>query len=133
MLNNDPALDTAREHDHGHMHHAPGAAHDDNVTYSKDTTAEPSIIPAQDPLDDNLRRRAHPEKNGHYDEKNGALNYDPEKGSLSPIGASVTQEEDPKRRGFSGFYKKYRVFFHAAIWLLFTGYACFPYECSCPS
>ncbi|KAJ9668445.1 hypothetical protein H2201_001493 [Coniosporium apollinis] len=122
VINNDPALDTAREHDHGRTHHAPSAAHDDNVTYSKNTTAEPSIIPAQDPLDDNLRRRGHPEKSGHYDEKNGALNYDPEKGSLSPIGASVTQEEDPQRHGFSGFYKKYRVFFHAAIWLLFTGW-----------
>lgn len=121
--NPDPALDVAREHHHAHLHHDARAerGHDpaDEIAYSKGTTAEPSVIPDQDPLDHALHRRHHPDRKSGMDvEKNGELDIeDAERGSFSPVG----QEQDPQSHFFARFYAKYRIFFHLAIFCLFTG------------
>lgn len=123
MVHNlDPALDPAREHHHEHLHHdahAEKGRHDDPV-YTIGTTAEKSDIPDQDPMDHALHRRHHPERGSGdksiekdptvaYDHK-----YDAEKGAPE-------QEADPKSHKVSRFYRKYRIFFHLFLLLLFTG------------
>jgi CNT family concentrative nucleoside transporter len=121
--NLDPALDPAREHHHEHLHHDANAEkgrHDDPV-YTIGTTAERSNVPDQDPMDHALHRRHHPERAGSgdksidkdptvaYDDK-----YDAEKGTAD-------QEADPQNHNVSRFYRKYRIFFHLFLLLLFTG------------
>jgi len=122
VVNNDPALDIAHEHPHGHLHHSAHAVdgREDNVTYSTGTTGEKSINPHQDPMDHALHRRQQPE-HGHgiyMKEKEAAIGYDAEKGSTSPY---PEEEKDPKEHKVTNFYLKYKIFFHAFIWLLFTG------------
>lgn len=127
VQNNDPALDISREHHHEHIHHGASAhaeTHDDKA-YSKGTTLnEPSVIPAQDPNDDALHRRHHPERDELDIEKSGGY-YETEHGSLEKDSHTngVAEEADPKRHKFSGFYRRYRIFFHIFIGMLFTGYA----------
>ena len=113
VTNLDPALETAHEHHHRHLHHDAFAekGREDEVIYSKGTTFERSTIPAESPQDHELHRRHHPEK--------GTVDVgDAEKG-LSLV---QSEEEDPQTHTFSRFYARYRIFFHLFIWLLFTGY-----------
>ncbi|KAL9596686.1 MAG: hypothetical protein Q9219_005645 [cf. Caloplaca sp. 3 TL-2023] len=112
--NPDPALDTANEHTHGHLHHTAQAEKGrDPTQYSKGTTFEASNIPDQDPHDHTVHRR--------YPASAAAIPAaipDTEKGEFSRDSAS---EEDPRTHTLSNFYLKYRLFFHLSIWLLFTG------------
>lgn len=127
VRNSDPALDVANEHHHEHLHHSARAekGHDeaDHPAYTTGTTYEPPVIPPADPNDDALHRRHHPEKHAEHDiEKTGGIDYE-EKGSLSkPRSSSDPEGEvDPKRHRVSGFYRKYRIFFHVFVGLFFTG------------
>ncbi|KAI4126744.1 MAG: hypothetical protein LQ338_003608 [Usnochroma carphineum] len=111
--NEDPALDAANEHVHGHLHHSAYAEQGRDVTeFSKGTTYEESNIPSQDPHHQPVHRRHLP--NGSTVP---AAIPDAEKGSFGRGGS----EEDPRTHTLSSFYLKYRVFFHIFIWLLFTG------------
>lgn len=112
ITNSDPALDTAHEHHHGHLHHNAFAeeGREDEVVYSKDTTFERSMIPNQDPMDHNVHRRKHPEGET---EKTGIYNVvDTEKGDVSSDSNAEegfhghSQEKDPKSHTFSKFYAK---------------------------
>ncbi|KAL8629451.1 hypothetical protein Q9189_004842 [Teloschistes chrysophthalmus] len=86
--NNDPALDVANEHAHGHLHHAPNAEQGRVETeYSKGTTYENSNIPTQNSHDQNLHRR-----HGPNDAEASAQLADAEKGNLSPD----RSDEDPR-------------------------------------
>jgi CNT family concentrative nucleoside transporter len=135
IKNLDPALDPAHEHSHGHLHHSANAEkgrHDDPV-YSIGTTGEKSAIPDADPNDHALHRRGHPERHNlssvdknlsdkdlkestiAYDNK-----YDAEDASAGNTGI-LAGEESEKRKGFGRIYRRYRVFFHLAIFMLFTG------------
>ena len=128
--NPDLALHESREHHHEHLHHSANAekGRTDDVVYTTGTTKEPGVIPPQDPNDDALHRRhvagrdSTSKEPAVYDEKD--FKYDAEKGSVSPANTSGHhhEEEDPKRHRVSNFYRKYRIFFHAAILALFTGY-----------
>lgn len=112
--NNDPALDFANEHAHGHLHHTACAEQGrEEIKYSKGTTYEKSDIPSQDPHDQNLHRR-----HGSNDAGASAPFTDAEKGNLSPD----RSDEDPRTHQISNVYLQYRVFFHLFIWLLFTGF-----------
>lgn len=112
--NEDPALDAANEHVHGHLHHSAYAEQGRDVTeFSKGTTYEESNIPSQDPHHQPVHRRHLP--NGSTVP---AAIPDAEKGSFGRGGS----EEDPRTHTLSSFYLKYRVFFHIFIWLLFTGF-----------
>ncbi|KAL8780086.1 MAG: hypothetical protein Q9194_001099 [Teloschistes cf. exilis] len=117
QMNNDPALDVANEHAHGHLHHAPYAEQGRVETeYSKGTTYENSNIPSQDSHDQNLHRR-----HGPNDPEASAQFADAEKGIPSPD----RSDEDPRTHRISNVYLQYRVFFHLFIWLLFTGLVSF--------
>lgn len=122
--NTDPVLDVAHEHHHAHLHHSAFAEkgrHDD-IAYSKGTTAEPSVIPDPDPMDNALHRRKHPERREKDIEKNGGFSTgDMDRDSMSPV-EGAGDEEDPRGHAFSRFYAKYRIFFHIFIAMLFTGW-----------
>lgn len=115
-INNDPALDISHEHRHAHLHHdafAEKGRHDDPM-YTTGTTFEHSMIPDQSPMDHNLHRRHH------LAEKGTVEVIDTERAATqSP---PLTAEDDPRSHSFSNFYARYRIFFHLALWLLFTGW-----------
>ncbi|KAL8836690.1 MAG: hypothetical protein Q9170_002822 [Blastenia crenularia] len=112
--NHDPALDTANEHVHGHLHHATHAERDrDKTMFSTGTTYEDSNIPSQDPHDQTIHRR-HPADGVTIP----PTIDDIEKGDLS---GDLSSQEDPRTHTLSNFYLRYRIFFHSFVWLLFTG------------
>lgn len=114
QINNDPALDTANEHRHGHLHHSANAEKGcEQMEYSTGTTYEQSNIPSQDPHDRYVHRRDPPDG-----PTIPSAIPDAEKGDFSREGS----EEDPRTHTLSNFYLKFRVFFHAFVWLLFTGF-----------
>ncbi|KAL8683396.1 MAG: hypothetical protein Q9186_000658 [Xanthomendoza sp. 1 TL-2023] len=115
--NNDPALNTAHEHTHRHLHHSTAANQGREQTeYSKGTTHEDSAIPSQDPHHHNVHPRPIP--NGPSSKGSAAV-ADAEKGNFSPDNRS---DEDPRTHTLSSFYQKYRVYFHLFLWLFFTGW-----------
>lgn len=87
--------------------------------YTVGTTTEHSIIPDPSPQD-------HP----HYreksiNEKGENVNVgDVEKGKLSNGSQLSTNsgELDPKSHKYSSFYRRYRIWFHLAIWIVVTGW-----------
>jgi CNT family concentrative nucleoside transporter len=124
----DLALHASHEHTHQHLHHDARAekGRTEEVVYSTGTTAEKSVIPDQDPLDNVMHRRQHagehsPE-HGVFEKETGIAyndkSYDAEKGEITLSG----EEKDPKSHKFSRFYAKYRIFFHLFFLLLFTGW-----------
>ncbi|KAG8627398.1 hypothetical protein KVT40_004881 [Elsinoe batatas] len=117
VSNPDPALDVSREHQHEHLHHGGAAAKDHDLTYSKGTTQDPSIIPHQD--NNSLHRRNVAGDNSSVDDiEKGGLRYD-EKSAGSPH----PEEEEKKKPGKVGlFYRKYKVFFHAFFAAVITGW-----------
>lgn len=126
-LSPDLALHPSHEHTHQHLHHDARAekGRTDEVVYSAGTTAEKSIIPDQDPLDNVAHRRQHAgedvrdhgvsgkETGIAYEDKP----YDAEKGEMSSTG-----EKDPNNHKFALLYAKYRIFVHLFFLLLFTGW-----------
>lgn len=109
--NDDPALEGANEHAHGHLHHTAHAKYGrDSTEFTKGITYGASNIPAQTSHDQNVHRK-HPTTT-----LNGTI-PDAEKGGFGREGS----EEDPRTHTLSDFYLKYRVFFHLFIWLIFTG------------
>lgn len=126
--NPDPALDVANEHTHPHLHHSERVekahAQEHNVVYTTGTTPnEPTLLLNADPSSDALHRRRHAE---HDIEKTGGLDTYEEKGSLSKGRSSsdpeAAEEVDPKSHRVSNFYRKYRIFFHIFLGMLFTGW-----------
>jgi concentrative nucleoside transporter, CNT family len=107
-------LDVSHQHHHAHLHHDANAerGRDDEVAYAAGTSFQKSDIPDQSPQDIDYHRRRHSEKAA----ETGV--GDAEKGTVTPVS---TNDEDPPKRGFSAFYARYRIFFHLAIWLVFTG------------
>ncbi|KAL8675154.1 MAG: hypothetical protein Q9168_000407 [Polycauliona sp. 1 TL-2023] len=115
--NNDPALNTANEHTHTHLHHTAQADRGrPDTEFSRGTTYEDSTIPSQDPHDQSVHRRHLHDAPGP---KLPAAVADTEKGNLN---SDSTSDEDPRTHTFSSFYLRYRVYFHLFIWLLFTGW-----------
>lgn len=107
--NDDPALDVAHEHQHGHLHHSGMAAHDDKTMYTTGTTFERSTIPDQDPMDHALHRRRHPEKEMGTEKQTAYAYADAEKGEVDSGTVPRSEEEDPKSHRWSSFYKKVSV------------------------
>ncbi|KAF2268269.1 sodium/nucleoside cotransporter 1 /nucleoside cotransporter 1 [Lojkania enalia] len=128
--NPDPALDISNEHHHEHLHHGAHAEKghhvEDHPAYTIGTTAEPGVIPPADPNDDVLHKLGRPDPANKDIEKTGGLEYEDKgsfsKGRTSSDPAGVAVEEDPKRHVFSGFYRRYRIYFHIIIGMLFTGW-----------
>ena len=114
--NPDIALHYSHEHQHNHMHHnrtSLSGRHDD-ILYAKGV--DQPHIPKQD-----FSHHKHPShsvdtKDHDYSES------DPEKGGMSPTKVSTNENgDDGRKHRFSHFYRKYRIFFHLFIWLVFTG------------
>ncbi|PNS20890.1 Solute carrier family 28 member 3 [Sphaceloma murrayae] len=116
--NPDPALDVAHEHQHAHLHHAPSAlkGREEELTYSKGTTEDPSIIPHQD---NNLHRRSGADNSSTDDVEKGGLRYD-EKSTPGPH--SDDEEKEHKPGKFGMFFRKYRIIVHAFFAALITGW-----------
>ena len=117
--NSDLALHQSHQHHHEHLHHSAHAeqGHQDPV-YTVGTTFEPSTIPRQDPLDNELHRR-HLHDAGHL-EKTAPTVEDEEKGKIAQF--YPEEEEDPKSHRVARFYSRYRIFFHLFIGAAFTGW-----------
>ncbi|KAF6226450.1 hypothetical protein HO133_009316 [Letharia lupina] len=115
IQNDDPALQNSYEHHHDHVHHDAQAekGREDVLIYSHGTTFEGRTIPHQDPQDHDLHRKRHADM-----AKEPAAAVDPEQGTMSPS----RSEEDPQTHTFSNFYKRYRIFFHLFVWIVFTGW-----------
>jgi CNT family concentrative nucleoside transporter len=118
----DPAMDPVHQHEHQHLHHSSNAVHSGNDVpiYTAGTTnAEPHGI-----LNGENDTRAQHAHSHDFDKKTDAyMVTDTEKGQATPISPSSSMDEKPVRSGkFPEFYRKYRIFFHIAIWLLVTAW-----------
>lgn len=96
--NNDPALDPAHQHHHGHLHHDVPVekVNEDEVVYSDGSAIDKSTIPDQTTHDYNVHK---------------------------PEGIHQTDIEfcDPQSQKPLGLYARYRLLFHLFIWVFFTG------------
>ena len=117
--NPDLALNYSHEHQHEHLHHHKRSVQgrDDEVVYSHGHDVEKSNVPDQNAQDSH--HQAH-----HNDKKlagkSGAIHADTEKGAVSP--GSLSQDEDDQRsHKASGFYAKWKIYFHTAFLMLMTG------------
>lgn len=117
--NSDPALDPKHQHTHPHVHHAPSAEDGGHThaTYTKGTTADATLIPAQSPL------------HRHDVESAAGLpayHSDPEKHEERDVvdttsgGEHGEAQRTPGRWGL--FYRRYRIVFHLIIFAFFTGW-----------
>ncbi|SMR53919.1 unnamed protein product [Zymoseptoria tritici ST99CH_1E4] len=118
----DPAAVPQFQHEHEHLHHSHNAAHTGNDVpiYTAGTTVGgPHGI-----LNGENDGHAH-HSHAHDSDKKGEayMVTDTEKGQATPITPSSSLEEKPVRSGkFPAFYRKYRIFIHAFIWLVVTGW-----------
>jgi len=116
--NPDMALHYSHEHEHAHLHHghkASVAQNDEHVTYAAGEEPRRDLLrkPSQDYTAHKLRGV---DGKAEFDAR------DSEKGVVSPTRLSSEEEGDGKKHRVSHFYKRYRIFFHLAIWLLFTAW-----------
>lgn len=114
-INPDPALDVANEHRHQHLHHSANATSGrvEEQVYSTGTTHEKG---SEFLSDRDLRPKSG------YGGKGDVDVLDTEKGSWSPDGSRDNVEADAQNHRFRRFYARWKILFHAAIWLLFTGW-----------
>ncbi|KAF9691988.1 hypothetical protein EKO04_010122 [Ascochyta lentis] len=120
---NDLALHISQEHQHGHVHHSPRAAHDDNITYTVGTTDDKSVIPDAGAQDHGLHQRL-PEKHGLHAhgeyEKNADVDFE-EKGTRSSTDPEIEVEKKSKWSP-SVLYRRFRLPVHILIGAFFTGW-----------
>lgn len=88
-----------------HIHH--------DVHAEKGREDEVIYFPRHDLLDHDLHRRQHADM-----VKEPVTAIDPEQGTMCPS----QSEQDPQAHTFSSFYKRYRIFFHLLVWIVFTGW-----------
>lgn len=120
--NPDHALDVAHEHQHEHLHHSGAAAReaDVGVAYTVGTSdGTQKVTPAATSPDNHHHHHHHPEttEKNMYEIAVGDKQH-----QLSSDSSLEHGERDAKNHKFSRFYRKYKPFFHAFIWILFTGY-----------
>ncbi len=102
IQNEEPAHQVPNEHHHDHMHHDihPEKGREDEAIYSYGTNHD-------------LHKRRHADM-----AKEPAAAVDLDQGTMS----LSRSEEDPQTNTFSNLYKRYRIFFHLFIWMVFTGW-----------
>lgn len=95
---NDPVLDPAHQHHHGHLHHDVPVEKDneDEVVYSIGSAIDKSTIPDQTTHDYDV-----PKSDGNH--------------------RTNIEFGDPQSQKPLGSYARYRIFFHLFIWFFFTG------------
>ncbi|KAI9820143.1 MAG: hypothetical protein M1832_003850 [Thelocarpon impressellum] len=145
--NTDPAMDPSHQHHHPHVHHNAFSmqGRDDEVVYTKGTTADKSDIPDPGPQEEELRRRDDPERHPahvhpalaaergaddlHGDEatfgndssarsKTGVAVADAEKATLT----SGSSEDAPQGQIKSRFYRHNRTIIHGVIFMATTAW-----------
>lgn len=96
--NNDPDLDSAQQHHHGHLHHDGPAKEggEDERAYSNGSPIDKSQIPDQITHDHDV----HKSEGTHQND---------------------VEVDDSHSQKPPGFYTRHRIFFHLFIWLFFTG------------
>ena len=108
----DSAPDTLHEHRHNHLRDNVHAEHEQGATYSKGAMFNKGTATDSDP------------RNSY------AINYEAKQSKEVDLGSAeigidgrVQQkaDRDPQTHSLSSFYRRYRIFFHLFIWLLFTG------------
>lgn len=121
-VNPDPALDFKHEHGHAHLHHSAHAeqGRHDETTFTSGTTFEPGLIPDQHSLDQRPQQRH--DTRTHIPSKASANISDAEKGSTSPHDKDSETSQEFEKYSLTRIYKKYRLFVHIFIFLLFTGW-----------
>ncbi|PKS13128.1 hypothetical protein jhhlp_000470 [Lomentospora prolificans] len=115
--NSDPALDPKNQHVHEHVHHSPSAEDGghSHAVYTRGTTMDPSLVPAQSPLH-------------KHDVESAVLpeyKSDPEKREQEVVDTSADDHHGGiyRRPGTWGrLYSRYRWVFHLVIFTLFTGW-----------
>lgn len=122
--NEDLTLHYSHEHQHDHMHHGRTslAGRHDDILYARGTTEDQHIV-----HQDHSHTVQHHQKGAHVgvDARDQASSeIDAEKGDVG-VAATKTdtvETEDGRKHRFSRFYRKYKIFFHLFIWLVFTGW-----------
>ena len=114
IQNDGPALQIPHEHHYDHAHHGLHAekGQEDEVIYSYGANIEGSTFPHHEPQGHDLHRRRNADMS-----KEPAAAVDPEQGNLSP-----SRSEEDAQAHFPTFYKRYRIFFHLFVWIVFTGW-----------
>ena len=110
-----PTLQDSNERHHDRVHHNADLekGQEDEIIPSDGTSLEGRTIPHQKPRDHEFHKRRHADM-----AKEPTAAVDPEQGTMS----LSHFEESPQTHTFSNFYKRYRIFFHLFIWLVFTGW-----------
>ena len=125
--NEDMTLHYSHEHQHNHMHHAPGAlsGRADDILFAKGTTLDKSNIHEQDHSHHAHSHLTMTETKDHiYNDTTTSsdIEKEAEKGDFNATRVDTNDIDDPKKHRFSRFYRKYRLFFHIFIWLVFTAW-----------
>lgn len=114
--NYDPALDTAHEHRHSHLHHSAAALRNrehETVVYSTGVIPDRSIVPEDKTHEQHVHqkwRATSKDRDADSAEKGGMVNS-----------IETTSSEEKERGRFARFYTRWRIFFHMFIFLFFTG------------
>ena len=115
IAHSSPVPDKAQEHHHAHFHDdADAEKNKGGPIFSKGTAFEHNAVPNKD-------SREHAVQPGECGETTAGgmpAFVDSERNGLS----HVRLEEDSKTHSLSDFYRRYRLFFHLFIWLVFTGW-----------
>ena len=119
--NSDPALRPENQHTHEHLHHSPavdkGGDHH-HITYTKGTSVDPGVVPAQSPLhrhNDGDIESASARKLPDY-----VMHSDSEKPDV--IVGGGPHEEKPQGGRIRQLYRRFRWVVHLFIFALFTGW-----------
>lgn len=121
-VNLDPAFDFKHEHGHEHLHHSAHAeqGRHDEIKYTTGTTFEPSLIPDQYHTGHVSHQRRDSKTHAH---SNAPADIgDAEKGSNSLADKDSETSQQSGKYSITRLYKKYRLFVHVFIFLLFTGW-----------
>lgn len=123
--NPDITLHYSHEHQHNHMHHGRSSlvARHDELLYAKGSELDNrhDLIVNQD-----HSHHQHSLKPGmetietkdHIYSESGTS--DPEKSGFEATRIDTNETDDGQKHRFSRFYRKYKIFFHLFIWLVFT-------------
>lgn len=120
--NPDVTLHYSHEHQHNHMHHGRSSLADrhDDILFAKGTEIDNrhDFIVGQDHSHHHHAMKPSVDTKDHIYSESGAS--DPEKGGLEAARIETNDTDDGQKHRFSRFYRKYKIFFHLFIWIVFT-------------
>lgn len=122
--NPDMTLHYSHEHQHNHMHHGRSSLVDrhDDILFAKGGAIDNrhDFIVDQDHSHHQHAMKPTVDAKDHvYSETSTS---DPEKAGLETARIETNDTDDEQKHRFSRFYRKYKLFFHLFVWLVFTAY-----------